>query len=518
MKHRSLQWKKALILSMAAASLFTVGAYGATSHWADASLTPAAVTRTAAGDSTDWNTWKQSWEQIKNNHEQVSMAPGADFSKLNFGWYSKEETTPEVRVSTRKDMKNARVFKGTVKEGTVLEGVTYYTNRVTAEGFQPEKTYWYQVKVDGVWQEAQSYRTGNPHEYSFMYVGDPQIGASIGQTPAEGTGKMDGELAARNDAYNWNKTLNEALSRHPEINFLVSPGDQINEPAADGSPEKIALQEHQYAGYLSAAALKNLPEATAIGNHDSMTPGYGNHFNVPNPFTEETSPTKAGHGYFYTYGNALFIVINANNYNAADHKALIEKAIKAHPDTKWRIVVMHQDIYGSGLDHSDSDGIILRNQLTPIYDANHIDVVLQGHDHTYARTYQLSGDGAQHASFDEMKAAGQSGQHHNLLDAKMKESSFKDYYESQNRCYTIADMKQGTLVNPKGVFYMTSNSATGSKFYNLIAQQQDYIAARSQTWRPTYSVVNMTDTSFRITTYDAETGSPIDESYTIIKK
>ena len=40
-------------------------------------------------------------------------------------------------------------------------------------------------------------------------------------------------------------------------------------------------------------------------------------------------------------------------------------------------------------------------------------------------------------------------------------------------------MKQGTLVNPEGVFYMTSNSATGSKFYNLIEQQQDYVAARS---------------------------------------
>ena len=38
---------------------------------------------------------------------------------------------------------------------------------------------------------------------------------------------------------------------------------------------------------------------------------------------------------------------------------------------------MHQDIYGSGLDHSDSDGILLRTQLTPIYDANKIDVVLQ---------------------------------------------------------------------------------------------------------------------------------------------
>ena len=192
----------------------------------------------------------------------------------------------------------------------------------------------------------------------------------------------------------------------------------------------------QYAGYLSAKALRSLPEATSIGNHDSMTTGYQNHFNVPNPFTEETNPTAAGHGYFYTYGNALFIMINANNYNAADHETLIKKAIKAHPDTKWRIVVMHQDIYGSGKDHSDSDGILLRTQLTPIYDANKIDVVLQGHDHTYARTYQLSGDGKQHADFAEYKVAGQQGQHHDLIDAAMKDNDKKSVYESQNLCYT----------------------------------------------------------------------------------
>ena len=43
----------------------------------------------------------------------------------------------------------------------------------------------------------------------------------------------------------------------------------------------------------------------------------------------------------------------------------------------WRIVTIHQDIYGSGLDHSDTDGMILRTQLTPVFDANDIDVVLQ---------------------------------------------------------------------------------------------------------------------------------------------
>ena len=78
-------------------------------------------------------------------------------------------------------------------------------------------------------------------------------------------------------------------------------------------------------------------------------------------------------------------------------------------------------------------------------------------------------------------------------------------------------MKQGVLHNPKGVFYMSSNSATGSKYYNLIPQQQDYIAARSQSWRPTYSVVHITDSEFTINTYDVETGTAIDDSYSIVK-
>ena len=233
---------------------------------------------------------------------------------------------------------------------------------------------------------------------------------------------------------------------------------------------------------------------------------------------EESTPTPAGNGYFYSYGNALFIVINANNYNAADHKALIEKAIKENPNAKWRIVVMHQDIYGSGLDHSDSDGIILRTQLTPIFDANDIDVVLQGHDHSYARTYQLTSDGQAHDEFLEYKQD-QGGFNHDNFDERFeKDGVFRAYYKSQNLCYNIADKSQGTVVNPEGVFYLTSNSATGSKFYNLIPEQQDYVAARSQNWRPSYSVINITKNSFTVNTYDVETGEAIDSSYTIVKK
>ena len=87
--------------------------------------------------------------------------------------------------------------------------------------------------------------------------------------------------------------------------------------------------------------------------------------------------TEAGGDYYYSYGPGLFIVLNTNNYNVAEHEQAIQKAVANFPDTKWRIVTIHQDIYGSGLDHSDTDGMILRTQLTPVFDKYDIDVVFR---------------------------------------------------------------------------------------------------------------------------------------------
>ena len=144
--------------------------------------------------------------------------------------------------------------------------------------------------------------------------------------------------------------------------------------------------------------LASLPVATTIGNHDSLNADYMYHFNNPN--ATEYGTTQAGGDYYYSYGNGLFIVLNTNNYNVAEHKKAIEEAVASDPDAAWRIVTIHQDIYGTGLDHSDTDGMILRTQLTPIFDEYDIDVVLQGHDHTYSRSKLLYGDGQTHGTYE----------------------------------------------------------------------------------------------------------------------
>lgn len=486
----------AVLIGMCAAGI-PAKVVAATEHWNDASAS-----------ATKWEQWKNNWAAYSSNYEHVSLTPGADETQLNYAWYSHTVETPKVRIATKQNMDGATEFEGTQTEAVTIDGVKYYSNKVIVKNLKADTNYYYQVMQNGKWQDTETYTTKSFSEFSFLYVGDPQIGASKNQTSTEQEKMVSAgnevsssaadNLAARNDGYNWNNILNDAVKDHSDVSFIVSAGDQVN----------AGKNEREYAAYLGADALTSLPVATTIGNHDSVSNQYSLHFNNPNAFSSKDAnyiqgQTEAGTDYYYSYGNVLFIVLDTNNYNCATHENVMKKAISENKDAKWRIVVFHQDIFGSGYDHSDSDGMVLRTQLTPLMDKYDIDVVLQGHDHTYSRTYQLQGDGKDHTAYGK--------------DVDMKSAD----YITQNNCYQIVDdTESGTVVNPKGTVYLEANSATGSKFYNLIASKQDYISERSQTWTPSYSVVTMTDDSFSVKTYDASTRQELagSSSYKIVKK
>ncbi|MCD7841183.1 MAG: metallophosphoesterase [Lachnospiraceae bacterium] len=360
-----------------------------------------------------------------------------------------------------------------------------------------------------------------------LYVGDPQIGASKGQTQGDGELVADegvANTAAENDGFAWNRTLEIATSENSDINFMISAGDQVNKTGS--------AKEEEYAAYLESDVLSGLAVATTIGNHDSLNEDYMYHFNNPN--ATDLGATTAGGDYYYAYGDGLFIVLNTNNYNVAEHQQAIDEAVAAYPDATWRVVTMHQDIYGTGLDHSDTDGMILRTQLTPVFDEYDIDVVLQGHDHTYSRSKLLYGDSEDHESYEfSLNEDGtdydwdhatnvESGEQIELSPEEGDEEAEAALAEFQedNLCYTIEDVDGDTVTDPEGILYLTANSASGSKFYELITAQQDYIEERSQNWLPSYSIITMTADSFTVETCQiTDDGSveTIDEAFTIVK-
>ena len=71
--------------------------------------------------------------------------------------------------------------------------------------------------------------------------------------------------------------------------------------------------------------------------------------------------------------------------------------------------------------------------------------------------------------------------------------------------------------NPKGILYITANSSSGSKYYDLAQNQQEYIAYRWQENVPTYSMIDVTDRAFTINTYRVDNNKKIDSSFTIKK-
>ena len=496
-----------------------VPALAATVHYNDGA---------AVGGSAEWTAWTQEWNTVATDYTQVSLTPGADETELNFAWYSQDNgsaATPVVHFGTNRN--SLRAYTGTAGDvdTSLTGGVAYHYNHVTVTGLAPNTTYYYTVEKNGVQTEVETYQTRSFDTVKMLYVGDPQIGASKGQPQGSETLAAESgaaNTAARNDAFGWNRTLEAALAQDPDVSFIISAGDQVNKTGQ--------AKEEEYAGYLSPDVLASLPVATTIGNHDSLNPDYMYHFNNPN--ATENGATQAGGDYYYSYGNGLFIVLNTNNYNVAEHEQTIREAIASDPDAAWRIVTIHQDIYGSGLDHSDTDGMILRTQLTPIFDEYDIDVVLQGHDHTYSRSKLLYGDGQTHGAYEfQLNADGSDYDWDHAYDINASTQiplypedaagqALLDDFQADNHCYTIETTVGNTVVNPNGTLYMTANSASGSKYYELISAQQDYIAERSQNWLPSWSVITLSADAFSIDTYqltaDGQT-EKIDQTFTIRK-
>lgn len=493
---------------------------------------------TIAAANGAYENWKTEWNNISRDWTQVSITPGVDETELNFAWYSKKGENVEFKYGLMSNLDDGITINPmqTSTSQTDENGISYVSNKVSIKGLESNTKYYYQVTG----KKIESFTTKDSEKFSFIFVGDPQIGSSNTEKAKkpEDILKESFKIAqyesVQSDSFNWANTLNQAMIKtNGNASFVISAGDQIQTNAK--KVENTTISEIEYAGYLSPEILKSLPVATTVGNHDADNENYKYHFNVPN-LSSLGDNGYVGGDYWFTYGDALFMILNTQDTDIAEHDQFIKETVDANPNAVWRIVTFHQDIYGSG-EHSNEPEIVnLRYSLVPILQKYDVDVVLTGHDHVYSRS-QILKDGVKTITytdddFDSMFEkdinVGEEGKNIQLTVSPGNISN--DTTDAQEITYltylnTIMDAdavidsskNQQVVTDTDGIIYLTANSSSGSKYYDLVARQQTYIASRWQEDIPTYSVIDIDKTSFTINTYRSDTNEAIDTTLTIRK-
>src|SRR5690606_26571695 len=81
---------------------------------------------------------------------------------------------------------------------------------------------------------------------------------------------------------------------------------------------------------------------------------------------------------------ALFIVLDSN-LSAGDQVDWLREQLESS-DATWKFAICHHPAYSSA-PHRNNVGV--REAWGSLFDKYHVDMVLQGHDHAYLRTYPM---------------------------------------------------------------------------------------------------------------------------------
>jgi hypothetical protein len=425
----------------------------------------------------EWEAFKLKWDnKYRDNFERIAITPGEKESLLNFGWESTTEFEPSIRLSTSRDMENAKIFDGENEFYRKKDDVNYYSNKVTVSGLEPNSVYYYQRKLNNKWEDPVKFNTFDPDNFKFIFLGDPQIGGSIGRHHYHSSDYFDYAEAIRNDAFNWNITIFNSIKFTKTPSLILSAGDQ-----ADTMGDDIT-QEQQYSGLLLPELIKTIPFAPTLGNHEVFSESFRRHFNVPHPYIPKKYDDLdyvPAYNYYFKYNNVLVVVLESNHNSCHDCEIVMAKAVDKYPNTDWRIALFHHDIYGNGATHSQGDAKKLRPCLTGLFDIYKFDLVINGHDHVYTTT------------------------------------KFINYNNSNKKSYTLSEIKEGvTNKNPKGTFFITANCSSGSKFLDFTDKTLDYVFNSTQTFTSTFGVLDFKKESGKvkmiINIHEVETFKTID--------
>ena len=373
--------------------------------------------------------------QTPVEQKALNLTVGKDETEMNLTWYANTSEIGTVEYAkASEDGEFPSEFTTVNATGNQSNDNGFYYNQATLTNLEENTKYVYRLVNNDTVSKTYEFTTEDFDEsYNFILAGDPQIGASGNAT---------------NDTEGWKKTLQDSINKF-DPDFILSAGDQVN----------TASNESQYSGYLASEYLTNTPQANVVGNHDSSSNAYSQHFNLPN--VSGKGATTAGSDYWYVYNNTLFMNINSNNMSTAEHKAFMEEAIAANPDARWKVVSFHHSVYSVANHAVEGDILQRREELTPVFDELGIDVVLMGHDHVYVRS--------------------------NIMKGMQVVTDTSDLQ---------------SVTDPDGVLYVTANSASGSKYYNIKTDiSTEFVAKMDQSKQRSISNIEVSENEFKITTY-----------------
>jgi Calcineurin-like phosphoesterase/Purple acid Phosphatase, N-terminal domain len=242
-----------------------------------------------------------------------------------------------------------------------LEGdlgpATYHTVEFT--GLTPKTQYAYRVGDGTVFSEWSHFTTANDwaEPFTFVYVGD-----------------------AQNDIKShWSRVIRSAFADAPKAAFILHAGDLINRANRD--------TEWGQWFYATGFLHRMIPCLATPGNHEyarqdpNEEKRLSAHWRPTFAFPEHGPEGLRESVYYIDYQGMRIISLNSNE-RQAEQVPWLRKALQ-QKGARWTIVTFHHPLYASA---EGRDNTELRDLWQPILDEHRVDLVLQGHDHTYARS------------------------------------------------------------------------------------------------------------------------------------
>ena len=255
----------------------------------------------------------------------------------------------------------------------VTQEGAFQIHSATITGLMPGTRYGYQVGTGEFWSEVHSFTTAEARagDFDFLVFGDSQ---SIN--------------------YNvWRGTLQAAFQALPVAAFFTNVGDLVD----------VGQDYREWDAWFAGAAgvIEKIPVMPASGNHETYTPErrfslpafFAAQFRLPANGPEELQ----GQVYSFDYGDVHFVVLDSQQGEEerfvpdmlAKQRRWLENDLAA-TDKTWKIGFIHRPLYGNKPNGTNEN---LRRAFAGVFDQYGVDVVFTAHDHVYARTWPLDGEG-----------------------------------------------------------------------------------------------------------------------------